>query len=209
MAHDIWWLTFWDWLAQPGVAYMLLILALWAIIAAIAIPGTGIAEGAAGLFLFLAIISLAHLPLRPSGVLLLVGGNLLLLANLKLQHWAAALSGGVFQLIGAASLFTTGFAIISPWIVLPTTLINVLLVSLVQWNKHAPALLDTERLIGATGKAMSPLTPTGVVQVAGELWSAVCNEAAPENTPIRVIAIEGLTLQVEVLTAPQEEPAET
>lgn len=54
-----------------------------------------------------------------------------------------------------------------------------------------------ENLIGATGKAMVPLAPSGHVRVLGEIWEARSAEAVPSGATIRVLAVRGLELDVE------------
>jgi len=54
-----------------------------------------------------------------------------------------------------------------------------------------------ENLIGATGKAVGPLAPTGRVRVLGELWEARSEVEVPAGGAIRVLAVRGLELDVE------------
>jgi len=45
--------------------------------------------------------------------------------------------------------------------------------------------------------ARSPLAPAGQVFIQGELWQAVAeNGAVAEGEPVKVTAVEGLTLKV-------------
>ena len=54
-----------------------------------------------------------------------------------------------------------------------------------------------ENLVGAVGKAVEPLEPEGHVRVHGELWEARAPETVPAGTPVRVVGLDGLTLEVE------------
>jgi len=54
-----------------------------------------------------------------------------------------------------------------------------------------------ENLVGAVGKAVEPLEPEGHVRVHGELWEARAPEAVPAGVRVRVVALDGLTLEVE------------
>lgn len=54
-----------------------------------------------------------------------------------------------------------------------------------------------ENLVGAVGKAVEPLEPEGHVRVHGELWEARASEAVPAGSQVRVVALDGLTLEVE------------
>lgn len=54
-----------------------------------------------------------------------------------------------------------------------------------------------ENLIGATGEATTQLAPMGQIRVLGELWQARASSEIPRGTPVRVVALDGLTLAVE------------
>jgi membrane-bound serine protease (ClpP class) len=54
-----------------------------------------------------------------------------------------------------------------------------------------------ENLVGATGKAVGPLAPSGQVRVLGELWEARSEVEVPPGGAIRVLAVRGLELDVE------------
>jgi membrane-bound ClpP family serine protease len=55
----------------------------------------------------------------------------------------------------------------------------------------------TELLVGATGVALGPLAPSGVVRVKNETWSAVSlSGPLPEGAPVHVVKVEGLRLLV-------------
>ena len=68
-----------------------------------------------------------------------------------------------------------------------------------------------ENLVGATGEVTEPCDPLGQVRVLGELWQAHSNSPLPRGTPVRVVALKGLTVEVEAVddipVAP--EPAES
>lgn len=54
-----------------------------------------------------------------------------------------------------------------------------------------------EDLVGSIGDVTEPLAPTGQIRVLGELWSARASSELPRGTPVRVLAVQGLTLEVE------------
>jgi membrane-bound serine protease (ClpP class) len=54
-----------------------------------------------------------------------------------------------------------------------------------------------ENLIGATGEAATPLAPVGQIRVLGELWQARASSDVPPGTSVRVVGMDGLTLEVE------------
>jgi membrane protein implicated in regulation of membrane protease activity len=54
-----------------------------------------------------------------------------------------------------------------------------------------------ENLIGATGEVATRLSPRGQIRVQGELWEARSASELGVGTPVRVVAVHGLMLEVE------------
>ena len=68
-------------------------------------------------------------------------------------------------------------------------------------EKFEPYIVD---LIGKQGRTTSMLSPMGVVEVRGELWSAHAEDTIKKNTPIIVKEQDGLQLYVEPLADKQK-----
>lgn len=56
-----------------------------------------------------------------------------------------------------------------------------------------------ENLVGATGEVTAQLAPSGHIRVLGELWEARSSSELPAGSRVRVLAVEGLTLDVEAV----------
>lgn len=56
-----------------------------------------------------------------------------------------------------------------------------------------------ENLVGATGKVTTPLAPVGQIRVHGELWEARSPTPLDPGSRVRVVAVDGLTLEVSPL----------
>ena len=54
-----------------------------------------------------------------------------------------------------------------------------------------------ENLLGATGRVTSTLAPSGQIRVLGEIWEARAAAAVPVGETVRVVAMDGLVLDVE------------
>ena len=57
----------------------------------------------------------------------------------------------------------------------------------------------SDSVIGARGIARERIAPSGYILVRGELWRARLREGAPaveEGDPVRVLKMEGLTLEI-------------
>src|SRR5690606_25556040 len=66
-------------------------------------------------------------------------------------------------------------------------------------SRFGTPTIGRDWMIGAEGTAKTAVDPDGVVLVDGAQWRARTNRATPiaEGDPIRVVAIDGLTLEVE------------
>jgi membrane-bound serine protease (ClpP class) len=62
-----------------------------------------------------------------------------------------------------------------------------------------------QNLVGSVGEVTEPLAPVGQVRVLGELWSARATSELPRGTPVRVVALNGLTLDVEAAEPPADD----
>jgi membrane-bound serine protease (ClpP class) len=54
-----------------------------------------------------------------------------------------------------------------------------------------------ENLVGSVGEVIEPLRPVGQIRVLGELWQARASTEVPRGAPVRVVKVDGLTLDVE------------
>jgi membrane-bound serine protease (ClpP class) len=58
-----------------------------------------------------------------------------------------------------------------------------------------------QTMIGATGEVTEQLAPTGMVRVLGELWQAHSSDDLAPGARVRVVAVDGLMLEVEAADA--------
>jgi membrane-bound serine protease (ClpP class) len=54
-----------------------------------------------------------------------------------------------------------------------------------------------ENLVGSTGRVTTALAPSGQIRVLGEIWEARAASAVPVGETVRVVAVDGLKLDVE------------
>jgi len=194
----------WQLLINPNVAYLLLIIGIWAAITAFIMPGTGLPESIAAVSLALAITGLAQLPINFVGAAMIALGFILFVLEFKVvSHGALTVGGVVSFALGSVFLVRPREAQpgISLWVVgiatVATTIFFVVAVAAALRTFRLPVFTSPQqRLIGARGVVRQPLKPVGTVQVKSELWSAVADESLEAGTPVVVTAIEGLKLRV-------------
>ncbi len=56
-----------------------------------------------------------------------------------------------------------------------------------------------EGMIGERAETIEPCEPRGRVRLRGEIWDAVCERGAGAGEAVRIVAVRGLTLDVEPL----------
>ncbi len=170
------------------------------------VPGT-IVPGALGtLMILLAIFGLNLLPVQHTAVLLLFAALALMVLEAKFaSHGVLATVGVVCLVFGLATLVDgptpemrvhwgvaagagIGFGAITfglAWIAMQA--------------RRSKRLTGADAMLGHTATAMTPLTPTGQVEVRGEIWEARLAAGAdpvPAGAQVTVRSIDGLTLTV-------------
>lgn len=200
-------------LANPNVAYLLLVLGLLAIIAEVATPGA-VGPGVIGsLMLLMSLFGLLQLPTNWLGVLLILSGVIMMLIDIKVPGFILSIGGIVAFLIGSLLLFARPAE--TPLSAIPVSPLNPLLalgttaavgaffllgVAAAFRAHQLPVATGKETLLGKVGVARQPLEPVGIVHIEGEEWSAenVTGEYIPAGARVRVIGLDGLRLKVEV-----------
>lgn len=197
---------------DPNVAYLLLSIGAWALLAELFHPGS-ILPGVVGvLCLALALTALQSLPMNWTGVALIVIALALFVVDLKAtSHGILTAAGLATFVVGSLMLFSpmplalpgpSSLALeVSPLLVAAIgtglTVFFAFAVRAVLRARHRPAMAIGPIAIGATGLAVTDLAPTGSVRVHGADWSAD-SEDGPirRGDPVQVVARKGLRLVV-------------
>jgi membrane-bound serine protease (ClpP class) len=89
----------------------------------------------------------------------------------------------------------------SPWsIILGLICLVVGVLEVTYWQRRmgrGKVKTGVEQLVGATGEVTERLAPSGHIRVLGELWQARSSSELPPGARVRVVAVHGLTLEVE------------
>jgi membrane-bound serine protease (ClpP class) len=168
-------------------------------------PGVILPGVVGGISLILAFFAFQSLPINYAGLLLILFGIVLMIAEVKVvSHGVLAIGGIVAMALGSLMLFDApevGFRV--SWrVILPTVGVTagmflfVIAAGVRALTTRSP--LGGPALVGETGVARSALSPEGQVLVHGELWRAVSRGApVEEGARVRVVGVNGLTLTVE------------
>ena len=194
--------------ANPTLAYLLLITGALALLFEVFQPGFGVA-GVSGLILIgLALYGVSVLPVNWLAFGLIVVGLALLAVDLAVAGRGALTAGGTIALaVGSFLLFSSDVLRVSPWVIVPVVLFNVLffvvIMTTVLRAQSSQAMLGAEGMQGQIGVVRSMLNPEGHIFVNGALWRARAPEAEGKvktGTKVRVLGVnDRLTLDVEIV----------
>jgi membrane-bound serine protease (ClpP class) len=191
-------------ITDPNIAYILMMVGMLGIFFELQNPGVVLPGVIGGISLILAFFAFQSLPINWAGVLLILFGVALLIAEIKVVSHGVLTAGGVVAMVlGSFMLYEApevGFRV-SWTVILPTVGATA---GLVVWAVSAGVrammkspVTGTAGMIGRVVVARSALGPEGQVQVDGEIWGAVSEgEAIPAGEKVRVTAVDGLTLKV-------------
>lgn len=194
-------------LTNPNILFILLTIGIQAIFIELSNPGGWVAGFIGAVCLILAVYGLGVLPVNWFGILFLLTAFILFILEVKAPvHGALTAAGTISFIVGALVLFnsieTPGFPKVSVPLVISTGIllaggIFVVLRFAIRALK-TPVKTGMESLIGLTGYVTAPLEPNGIIQLAGEEWSAITEdfENLPAGTPIQVINKRGISLVV-------------
>jgi membrane-bound serine protease (ClpP class) len=195
-------------ITDPNVAYVLMMLGTLGLIFELSNPGAILPGVIGGISLILAFFAFQSLPINFAGVLLILFAIVLFIAEIKVvSHGVLAIGGVVAMALGSLMLYDepeAGFRV--SWLVVVPTVAVTAGIFLFALTAGVRALarrpqLGAEALVGATGTAYEALTPQGHVKLKGEIWRAVADRAVPDGAPVRVVAVDGLTLRVVAVEA--------
>ncbi len=81
---------------------------------------------------------------------------------------------------------------------IPALILIVMLLRLAMRSHSNQVMTGEAGMIGMTGRAETALAPEGMVFVRGELWRAQSGISIAAGEQVRVVGVNGLTLEVEL-----------
>ena len=192
-------------ITDPNVAYILMMLGTIGLLAELYNPGAIFPGVIGAISIILAFFAFQSLPINYAGLLLILLGLALLIAEIKfVSHGVLAIGGVVAMGLGSLMLFDAPEAsgLRLSWSVIIATvgttagLFLFVITAGVRAFARRP-LLGVSGLVGETAVARGPLAPEGQVAVHGEIWRAVAEGGSVEDgAVVRVVDVQGLTLKV-------------
>ncbi len=195
--------------ASPAVTYLLLLIGLALLVFEFFTAGVGVAGVVGAVCTVLACTGLATLPARGWAVALIVVAMLAFAVDVQVgvpRFWTGV--GIVLTVFASLMLFEPmpGVTLRPSWITLLAGIGGIALTFVVGMpsmvrTRFATPTIGREWMIGQLGKVVEAVDPDGVVAVGEGRWRARTNRATPVTAgqQVRVVAIDGVTLEVEPL----------
>lgn len=194
-----------DFISDPSVAYILMMLGFYGIFFEMTNPGSIFPGVFGAISLILAFYSFQTLPVNYAGVLLIILAIIMFLLEIKITSYGILSIGGVISmLIGSIMLFDTAqpFFKLSLKVILPavilTALFFTLTVSLAVKAYRRKPVTGKEEMIGSEGEAKTDIHKDGQVFVHGEIWSAWSDDPIDKSDNVVVEKVEHLKLKVHI-----------
>jgi membrane-bound serine protease (ClpP class) len=194
-----------NFLADPNVAILLFFAGMIGLYAEFNSPGLIFPGVAGAVCLLLAAIAFQILPFSWVGLILMLAGLVLFVAEIFFTSFGALFAAGVLCfLLGGTMLFDKpdlSNLTVSFWSVLVPAVAGVaifcgVVVFLVGRSLWVRQTTGVDEMIGTVGRADSNLDPLGRVFVRGEYWNAEADEEIAEGESVEVAAVVGLTIRV-------------
>ncbi len=194
-----------NFIANPNVATLLMMGAVLGIMLEMNSPGIFF-PGAIGLVcLVLAVFAFGMLPFSWLGLVLMVVGIGLMIAEIFITSYGLLFAGGItLFLLGGFMLFDlpeVSDLTVDFWSVLLPAAVGFGVVVVFVGYAVGKTLVRAQttgvsNLIGLVGRSQTALAPEGRVFVRGEYWNALCDEDVPENTAVEITEVKGMRLRV-------------
>lgn len=192
-------------ISDPNIAYVLMSVGTIGIIAEVYNPGAFFPGITGAISLLLAFYSLGVLDANLGGILLVLLGFGLFIAEMMTTTFGILTAGGIIALtLGSFMLFPSGqgrLFQVNPWlvagVVLVITAVFVFIIFRVVKAHHRQATTGWEELIGKPAVVKVALAPEGMVLFRGELWKATVDEGKIEpGEQVVIRSVDNLRLTV-------------
>jgi membrane-bound serine protease (ClpP class) len=191
-------------ISDPNIAYILLLVGLAGLYFELAHPGVILPGVIGSISLIMAFFALQTLPVNYAGILLILFGIILFIAEIKVISHGLLTVGGIISLVlGSLLLFESPDpALRVSWSVMIPVLTIICLffagvIALVLKAQMRRRRTGKEGMAGEEGKAITDIYETGTALIKGEYWNATSDKRVEAGRGIKVVKVEGLKIKVE------------
>lgn len=194
-------------ISEPNVAYVLLMLGMMGLFFELSNPGVILPGVIGGISLILAFFAFQTLPVNYAGILLILLGMILLIAEIKIiSHGMLTVAGMIAMVLGSLLLFESpasslrvSWSIILITILAMTGFFVIVVTKALAVHRRRPTT-GREGLIGVVGVAETEMDPEGKVFIHGEYWDDWSDEPIAAGSRIQVLEVDGMRIRVKSLS---------
>ncbi len=202
-------------ITNPNIAYILMLIGIYGLVLEFYNPGSIVPGTVGAICLLLALYSFQLLPINYAGMALILLGIALMIGEAFEPSFGMLGIGGVTSfVIGSIILIDTdvpGFGIdisVIATFAVASVFLLVFVVGLAVKARKRPVVSGAEELIGREALVLEDFEQQGKVNIHSENWNAFCDSPLLKGQHVKVIGIDGLTLQVEPLKTSNQEVAQ-
>ncbi|MDW8318336.1 MAG: nodulation protein NfeD [Anaerolineae bacterium] len=191
-------------IAIPGIAILLIVLGVQAIISEFSQPGGYVAGIAGGIAVLLGLYALGILNANWAGLGFIALSFVLFLADIKAPTHGLLTLGGIVTFIFGSVMLFQGTEVPIPWgtiiglAIFSAIFFSFVIAKVLQAQRRRPSS-GQEALVGARAVARTELNPSGKVVAQGEWWDAELEGdpgPVPPGTELTVVRRDGFKLRV-------------
>jgi len=192
-------------ITNPTIAYLLILVGIYALIFEFMNPGLVLPGVVGAISLLVALYALHLLPVNYAGLALIVLGIAFMVAEAFLPAFGSLGIGGLIAFVLGSIILIDADV---PGLEIPYELIGgaaaasaaflILVLGMVVRGRRRPVVTGREQMIGAAGEALEDFEREGWARVRGESWRVRSHAPVRQGQRLRVTAMEGLVLTVEV-----------
>ncbi|MBA1342416.1 MAG: Membrane-bound protease [ANME-2 cluster archaeon] len=194
-------------LSNPQIAFVLFLIGIYGIIYGLKAPGTYVPEMVGAIAIILALYGMGMFSVSTFGVLLIVAGIILLIAEVLTPTFGVLTIGGAICLVLGAIMFPQEPFMPAEWIsdfrqtVFALVILSVVIIvaglGFVMKTRLTKPTTGRDELIGEVVRAETDIAPVGTVHIHGEIWRASATEPVRRGEDVVIQDVDGLTLVVE------------
>jgi membrane-bound serine protease (ClpP class) len=188
-------------LADPNIAYILLMLGFYGLLFELQNPGAVLPGIVGGICLVLAFFALSTLPVNYAGIALIALAVVFFLAEVKVaSHGLLAAGGIISMLLGSLFLFE-GEGVRVSWGVIigataSTALFFLLIVGAGLRAQRRAVRTGASGLMGERAVVIERIAPSGRVRLGNEIWNARSARTIEVGAEVEITGVDRLTLDV-------------
>ncbi len=190
-------------ITNPTIAYVLLLLGIYAIIFEFSNPGLVLPGVAGTIALLIAMYALHLLPVSYAGLALILFGIAFMVAEVFLPAFGSLGIGGLIAfVVGSVILIDTdvpGFGVpigLIAGVAAASAAFLIVVVGMAVGARRRPVVSGREAMVGSPGEVLYDFEGEGWARVQSETWRVTSSSSMKAGQRVRVAAINGLVLEV-------------